>query len=88
MPKLRMIAYDPEPAVIHHDKFAVHAGAYTFAWQAADGSDVEVRARFTFCYRKDPNGWIIVEHHSSGMPKAPDGLKHVSTGLCMPWNDV
>ena len=63
-----------------YGQFAVQAGTYTFAWQGEDGATVEKRARFSFTYRKDGSSWIIVEHHSSSMPIAPEGLKPVSTG--------
>ncbi|CAM9090501.1 unnamed protein product, partial [Scytosiphon promiscuus] len=74
LPKLRLVAYDPVPPRVH-GKFAVHAGAYTFAWQGADGETVQTRARFTFAYRLENDKWVIVEHHSSSMPTAPAGLK-------------
>lgn len=65
-----------------YGQFAVQAGTYTFAWQGPDGATVEKRARFSFTFRRDdpacPNKWTIVEHHSSSMPNAPEGLKPVS----------
>lgn len=76
MPKLSLVAYDPEPPVIH-GKCALHAGAYTFAWEV-DGKMKETRARFTFGYRLEDDGkWVIIKHHSSAMPTAPPGLKPV-----------
>lgn len=80
MPKLSMVAYDPAPPRIHGD-FAIHAGAYTFAWAGADGKMTETRARFTFAYRRENGKWVMIEHHSSAMPKAPPGLKPVSIRL-------
>lgn len=77
MPKLRMTRLNPGMVQVHGD-IGIHAGDYTFMWQAADGSDVEVDARYTFSYRKEADGWKIVEHHSSAMPSAPAGLKAVS----------
>lgn len=76
MPKLSMVAYDPAPPRIHGD-FAIHAGAYTFAWEV-DGAMKETRARFTFAYRREGGKWVMIEHHSSAMPTAPAGLKPVS----------
>ncbi|CAN0009569.1 unnamed protein product [Ectocarpus fasciculatus] len=73
MPKLSMVAYDPAPPRIHGD-FAIHAGAYTFAWEV-DGAMKETRARFTFAYRREGGKWVMIEHHSSAMPTAPAGLK-------------
>lgn len=78
MPKLRMTRLNPGSVRMHGD-IAIQAGDYTFMWQAADGSDVEVDARFTFSFRREKDGWMIVEHHSSAMPAAPAALKAVST---------
>lgn len=72
-----MIQYNPGSVRVHGD-IALQAGDYTFAWQGADGATVEVKARYTFGYRREKDGWIIIEHHSSAMPKAPDALKPVS----------
>lgn len=76
-PKLRMTRLNPGMVQVHGD-IGIHLGDYTFMWQAADGSDVEVDARYTFSYRREADGWKIVSHHSSAMPAAPAGLKAVS----------
>jgi uncharacterized protein (TIGR02246 family) len=47
---------------------AVNSGTYTFA-VVKDGQPSEVKARFTFVYRKVGDRWLIVDHHSSGMPE-------------------
>jgi len=47
---------------------AVNSGTYTFA-VVKDGQPSEVRARFTFVYHKVGDRWLIVDHHSSGMPE-------------------
>lgn len=44
---------------------AISSGLYTFA--LADGSSVS--GRFTYVCRKSPDGWRIIEHHSSRMPE-------------------
>ena len=44
---------------------AINSGVYTFTFKG----DVKVQARFTFVYRKDTDGWKIIEHHSSAMPE-------------------
>ncbi|CAM9530145.1 unnamed protein product, partial [Hapterophycus canaliculatus] len=78
LPKLRLLEFTPAPVRVY-GQFAVEAGTYTFAWQGPDGATVEKRARFSFTFRRcepgSPQPWIIVEHHSSSMPNAPDGLK-------------
>eukprot|EP00903_Cladosiphon_okamuranus_P017885 g16458.t1 len=72
-PKLTMTRLNPGKVQIHGD-IAIQAGDYTFTWVGADGP-VEVDARFTFHFRKEADGWKIVEHHSSAMPTAPPALK-------------
>ncbi|NJK52709.1 MAG: SgcJ/EcaC family oxidoreductase [Leptolyngbyaceae cyanobacterium SU_3_3] len=47
---------------------AVNSGLYTFA-VVKDGQPSEVKARFTFVYRKVGDRWLIVDHHSSEMPE-------------------
>ena len=46
---------------------AINSGRYTFA-VTEDGQRADVAARFTFVYRKDADGWQIIEHHSSILP--------------------
>ena len=48
---------------------AINSGSYDFN-VVKEGKDAVVKARFTFVYRKGPDGkWLIVEHHSSAMPE-------------------
>lgn len=49
---------------------AVNSGLYTFTFENADGETVSVPARYSFVYHKTPQGWLIVDHHSSLVPKA------------------
>eukprot|EP00752_Nemacystus_decipiens_P012506 g11077.t1 len=72
-PKLTMTRLNPGTVRMHGD-IGIQAGDYTFTWDGADGP-VEVDARFTFHFRREADGWKIVEHHSSGMPEAPAALK-------------
>ena len=46
---------------------AINSGLYTFAL-TQDGVRTDVAARFTFVYRKQDDGWLIIEHHSSILP--------------------
>jgi len=57
--------------------FAIQAGVYNFEWQGAEGGTVETQAHFSFKFRREQEGWSIVDHQSSSMPKAPDEPKHV-----------
>lgn len=47
---------------------AVNSGLYTFTYKQAEKT-FEVPARFTFVYVLTPDGWRIVEHHSSVLPE-------------------
>jgi uncharacterized protein (TIGR02246 family) len=47
---------------------AVATGLYTFSF-LQDGQREELPARYTFVYRKTPQGWMIVRHHSSALPE-------------------
>ena len=47
---------------------AVNSGLYTFTY-TRDGEKIEVPARFSFVYHKAPQGWLIVDHHSSKLPE-------------------
>ena len=46
---------------------AINSGLYTFTVKG-DGAPEEVRARFTFAYRRFGEQWLIIEHHSSMLP--------------------
>jgi uncharacterized protein (TIGR02246 family) len=47
---------------------AINSGVYTFTL-SKEGKRSEVRARYTFVYRREGERWLIVEHHSSAMPE-------------------
>jgi uncharacterized protein (TIGR02246 family) len=53
----------------HFGPIAINSGLYDFSL-ATDGTETELQARFTFVYRQDPDGWKIIEHHSSILPQA------------------
>jgi len=45
---------------------AINSGLYTFTLK----NGASIPARYTFVYKKQPNGkWLIIEHHSSKMPE-------------------
>ena len=48
------------------DDMAVDTGLYTFHF-AKNGD--EVKARYSFTYRRDGKQWLIISHHSSAMPE-------------------
>eukprot|EP00798_Chlamydomonas_sp_ICE-L_P007787 gene7787-biopygen17556 len=47
---------------------AINSGVYTFAL-VVDGEPTSVQARYSFTYKKINKEWLIVDHHSSGMPE-------------------
>jgi len=49
---------------------AFNSGTYTFNINR-DGKPIAIPARFSFAYRRSGGQWLIVDHHSSGMPAAP-----------------
>src|SRR5260370_39788665 len=50
---------------------AVHTGYYTFTY-VKDGETKIFPARYSFTYVKNGENWLIVDHHSSAMPQAPE----------------
>ncbi len=47
---------------------AVNSGFYTFSY-IDEGHEVEVPARYTFVFAHEGKSWLIVDHHSSTLPK-------------------
>jgi uncharacterized protein (TIGR02246 family) len=57
-----------EPHVRLFGDLAVNSGVDMFHL-TRNGRTEQVAARFTFLYRRTPQGWRILEHHSSAMPE-------------------
>lgn len=53
---------------VNHD-MGFNTGYYTFSFVESDGNKKVVPARFTFVYEKENQKWMIVNHHSSVVPK-------------------
>src|SRR5215468_4940179 len=49
---------------------AINTGYYTFSY-IKDGEAKSLPARYSFTYVKSGENWLIVDHHSSAMPPAP-----------------
>jgi len=69
---VHFLAKKPRGRITEHniriyDNIAINSGLYTFSLEA-DGVRADAAARFTFVYRKDEDGWLIIEHHSSILP--------------------
>jgi uncharacterized protein (TIGR02246 family) len=47
---------------------AINSGVYTFDL-VVDGAPTQVQARYSFTYKKVDGEWLIIDHHSSGMPE-------------------
>eukprot|EP00798_Chlamydomonas_sp_ICE-L_P017207 gene17207-biopygen26107 len=50
------------------DETAINSGVYTFDL-IVEGEPTTVQARYSFTYKKINKEWLIVDHHSSGMPE-------------------
>jgi uncharacterized protein (TIGR02246 family) len=50
---------------------AVNSGRYTLSY-TQDGEPVSIPARFSFVYVLRKGQWVIVDHHSSRMPRAEE----------------
>jgi uncharacterized protein (TIGR02246 family) len=66
LPKLTVTFKDPHIRVF--GDVALNSGYYTFNYEK-EGKMVDLPARYTFAYAKRGGKWVIVDHHSSGMPK-------------------
>ncbi len=73
-PNLKAEGY--KPVIRVYDNVAINSGYYTFTYDGKSGKKKVVPARYTFVYKKGNDGkWMILDHHSSAIPKAPQGLK-------------
>jgi len=66
LPKLTVVFKDPLIRV--YGNVALNTGYYTFTYEK-EGKMVDLPARYSFAYVKSDGKWLIVDHHSSGMPK-------------------
>jgi len=66
LPKLTVTFHDPYIRV--YGDMAINTGYYTFSY-AKDAEIKMLPARYSFSYIKRNGHWLIVDHHSSGMPK-------------------
>lgn len=58
-----------DPHVRVYGDVAVNSGGYTFTYEK-EGKTHTVSARYSFTYVKKPEGWMIVDHHSSLVPES------------------
>ncbi|NJK65377.1 MAG: SgcJ/EcaC family oxidoreductase [Microcoleus sp. CSU_2_2] len=74
LPELKAEGY--KPVIRVYNNVAINSGYYTFTYKGEGNKKKAVPARYTFVYVKGNDGkWMIVEHHSSAIPKAPENLK-------------
>src|SRR5689334_7476337 len=62
----RKVAFGDQLIRVYGDT-AINTGYYTFSF-AREGKRKTLPARYSFVYQKRPEGWMIVDHHSSAMP--------------------
>ncbi len=67
-PNLRMFL--GEYHVRLYGDIATNSGYYT-SRNPVDGQEVVIPMRFTFTYRREGDGWVIVNHHSSRFAATP-----------------
>jgi len=67
LPKLTVEFKDPLIRVYGGDT-AINSGYYTFSYEK-DGQPTLLPARYSFTLVKRDGNWLIVDHHSSTMPK-------------------
>ena len=53
-----------------YGNMAINTGYYTFSYPK-DGEAKTIAARYSLVFANDGGKWLIVDHHSSGMPPAP-----------------
>jgi uncharacterized protein (TIGR02246 family) len=70
----KLAASDYKPTIRVYENMAINSGYYTFSFETAPGVTKQVPARYTFVYQKVNDKWMIVEHHSSVIPEAPEQL--------------
>ena len=66
----QLLAYAPKGSINEANvrifgDIAINSGVYTFLFE----SGLSIQARFTFVYKWNGAKWMIIEHHSSKMPK-------------------
>ncbi len=66
LPKLTVEFKDPHVRV--YGDTAINSGYYTFTYEK-DGEKKVLPARYTFALNKRNGKWLLIDHHSSGMPK-------------------
>lgn len=64
-PKLTVTVNESNLRIIGN--IAINSGLYTFHFERNE-QPVIIPARFTFIYQKKPQGWMIIEQHSSQVP--------------------
>ena len=65
LPKLTVEFIDPHVRV--YGDTAINTGYYTFSYEK-DGEMKSLPARYSFSLVKRDGKWLLVDHHSSGMP--------------------
>ena len=59
-----------DPLIRVYGNTAINTGYYTFSY-VKKGKTKTLPALYSFTLIKRGGDWLLVDHHSSGMPKAP-----------------
>lgn len=62
------VKFSKQNVRLYGNNVAINSGGYTFSYDK-NGKMIKVPARYTFVYYKTPQGWKIVDHHSSILPE-------------------
>jgi uncharacterized protein (TIGR02246 family) len=70
---VQFLALNPVGKILEHNiriynDIAINSGIYSFEINK-NNSRTEVKARFSYVYKKFTNSWLIIEHHSSLLPE-------------------
>ncbi len=64
------VVFDKEHIQVYGN-VGINSGLYTFSYKQ-NGKEVTVSARYTFVYLHQGKNWLIIDHHSSVLPKPPE----------------
>lgn len=67
--KRQVSFHDAVIRIYGEGRFATNIGTYEFQVETAAGQVQQVRHRYSFAYIREGDGWLIVQQHSSALPR-------------------